>query len=394
MRVAGFCASAVLFLASTLSFAAQEAAEYILGPEDVITVTVLRHPEFSGDFLVPRSGIVQLPALGNVVVGGWSLDNLSEAIKQRLKARLRRPEVSVTLKAARIQRIYLLGDVKSPGMVDLKPNWKVAEGLSAAGGLVPGTQLSDVRVTLQRPGKPSVVSSLEEALSTKAEDFYIRSGDVLRFDSIAMIPVYVSGSVKAPGLIRLRSDGRGILAAIAQAGGVLPDAAPSSVKVVKLTGTEQTLDLSPFFAKRLVPGRSDGPLANSLPVLEAGDMVLVPESRSRIAVLGFVNKPGYYNLQDGQFYSLADAIALASGGEGVLNFRGRIAKVGIIRHQGDKDLHIICDLGKFLKAGLVTENPMILPGDVIYVPESNRVELSTVLSGISSAGVLLNSIKR
>jgi len=112
------------------------AAPYQLGPEDVITVTVQRHPEFSGEFLIPPDGVIDLPVIGKMQASGKTIAEFTDLVVKGLKARLRAPEVNVSLKTPRLQRIYVMGGVVKPGVYDLKPGWRVLEVLTAAGGVV------------------------------------------------------------------------------------------------------------------------------------------------------------------------------------------------------------------------------------------------------------------
>jgi polysaccharide export outer membrane protein len=384
------------------SVGAQNAQEYVLGPEDVVTVTVLRHPEFSGEYLIPQSGIVLMPAVGNIKLTGLTPAAVAQQVATKLKARLLKPEVSASVKQARQQRVYVFGSLNKPGVFDVKPGWRVSESLSAAGGLLPNTQTADVNVILEREGRPVVTAPLSDALGTRANDFLLQTGDVLRFESISLIPVYVSGKVKTPGILQLRSDSRSVLAAISQAGGVIEDASTSTVRIIRVTGNEEVVDLTSALVQPNVPttagvqnvSLTTTTVPKELPILNAGDMVVVPESQNRFVVLGSVSKPGYYSIPQGRVYTLADAVALAAGEANATNNRGRLSRVGLVRREGEKEVRNVYDLGKYLQKGDVSQNPTLRPGDVVYIPESNRVEVATILSGISSAALLFRAFQR
>lgn len=357
--------------------------DYVLGAEDVVTVTVIRHPEFSGDFFVPASGIVQLPGVGDVDVRGLSLADLKKKVATKLDERMYGPEVNVTLRQARMQRFFVLGDVQHSGVFDLKKGWGVSEALSTAGGLSDGLQQSDVRVTLVRAATQETIHlTLDEALA-KTGDATVRleTGDILRIEATPKLPVYVSGKVKTPGLYRLREDTNDVLAAIAEAGGMSPDASLGNVRIVHLKGGEEVVDLAPA----LVRGES-----TKLPRLAAGDMVIVSESLRTFAVLGYVAKPGNYTIPEGRSYNLSDAIALAEGADR----RGRLTRIGLVRTENGKQSRQIYDLGKFLRNGDSAQNPAVQPGDLIFVPETDRAETQTIMSSLSSLAIFFNVLKR
>jgi protein involved in polysaccharide export with SLBB domain len=363
---------------------ASTSTTYSIGPEDVLTITVLRHPEFSGDFLVPQSGSIQIPAVGAVHVEGMTLDALTRLVTGKLAdTRLWNPEVTITLRSARLRRVYVLGDVKLSGAYDWKPGWNISQLISSSGGLALDLEQSDVKITLEHiSGAPSTTMPLTEALNRSSDpSLQIQPGDTLRVDEIATVPVYVAGQVVKPGLYRIRSDAANVLSAISEAGGATPEAS-LTVRVEHITGKEDTIDLAPT----LVQGKRV-----ALPTLRGGDMVIVSQSLNRFTVLGYVSKPGNYPIPDGHVYHLSDAIAVAedtSGPEVTADRRGRITRIGIVRVVDNKPTNKVYDLSKFLRKGVQSQNPVIQSGDIIYVPQSNGIELTTSLAAISTGAIL------
>lgn len=377
-------AVAALLFALALTGSAQPVLQqgYVLGPEDVIIVNVIDQPKFSGEYLVPESGVITLPVVGAVTVTGKTLEELRQIALVGLKKRLLHPEVTVTLKVPRPKRVYVFGDVQKGGILDWKQGWRVQEALGAAGGLVTGIEQRDVRVVLEKAEtKERIELPLVEALQDTANPkLTIAPGDVLRFQSLALTPIYVAGKVKQPGIYRMREGEAGVLEAIAQAGGVTPEANITSVRIARATGEQELVDISPAIldAKPV-----------QLPKLRAGDMIVVSEAQEKVVVLGYVKQPGYYPIPSGRTYTLAQAVALA-GGEA----RGRITRIGLVRVENGKDVRRVYDLGKYLTKGDPNSNPTLQPGDIVYVPESNRIEIAQILSGLASSALLFNNIRR
>ncbi|RYG21273.1 hypothetical protein EON82_19110 [bacterium] len=172
-------------------FSSGNQSVYRLLPGDEINVTVLKHPEFSGDYFVPLSGTIEFPAVGQLQVVGSSTQDLGQQIAAKLRSRLLRPEVAVRLKASRAMRIYVLGNVENSGAFDMRPGWGIAESLAAAGGLAANVERKDVRVTLERAAtKERVTMTLEEALSPAAgQALKVAPGDILRIDKVGTLPV-------------------------------------------------------------------------------------------------------------------------------------------------------------------------------------------------------------
>lgn len=375
------------FLALALILAALGAAApvfgasaYHLGPEDVVVVTVLRHPEFSGTFLIPSDGNLDLPGVGQIKSAGMTPQELQAEIAGRLGERLVRPEVTVSLHAVRQQRVYVLGAVKQPGVYDHKTGWRITELLAAAGGAE--GEPSDCTVSLLRAstGKQEMVDLTGVMRADPEANLVLEPGDVLTVQAVEHYPIYVMGRVKNPGMYRMRGDNTGLIASLTLAGGTLVDAALSRVSVTHVDGTIEIVDTT----HSIVEGKSENEFK-----LRPGDLVVVPESTARIAVLGTVREPGYFPLRDGHKTMLSDAIGLARG---VDTRQGNLGSVMVLRNAGGKQEKLIYDMGKFLTSGDVDHNPEVQPGDVIFVPRNRGTNWDVVIRMLGSFSLLFNSI--
>lgn len=89
--------------------------KYTLGPDDVIEVNTLRHPEFSGVFPVNLEGKIQIKFVGDIVVNGLTKKELEKKITEIISAYVIGPEVNVTILEYKSKVIYILGEVGAPG---------------------------------------------------------------------------------------------------------------------------------------------------------------------------------------------------------------------------------------------------------------------------------------
>jgi len=101
---------------------------------------------------------------------------------------------------------------------------------------------------------------------------------------------------------------------------------------------------------------------------------------ARIAVLGGVQQPGYYDLPDGKGTTLADALGLAKGA----NKRAHLDNVALVRTVAGKQVVSKVDLHRFLAKGDLSQNPTVSAGDVVYVTDGSSIEPSSILSAITS----------
>ena len=89
--------------------------KYTLGPDDVIEISVLRHPEFSGTYSVNQEGKIQYKFVGDLEVTGFTKTKLEEKVKEIISSYVINPEVNVAIVEFKSKVIYVLGEVGTPG---------------------------------------------------------------------------------------------------------------------------------------------------------------------------------------------------------------------------------------------------------------------------------------
>src|SRR6476660_9010943 len=108
--------------------------EFLLGPEDVLEVTVWRNQDLSRTVVVRPDGKISLPLIGDVQASGLSAAQVAAKIAARLTEFKENPNVSVSIKEVNSYFIYVLGEVLKPGKYPIKSYATVLQGVSLAGG--------------------------------------------------------------------------------------------------------------------------------------------------------------------------------------------------------------------------------------------------------------------
>ncbi len=295
-----FFLGAALFLAF-FQFSHSALAQ-TLGPDDVLSVTVLTYPELSAETLtVSPSGTINLPVAGQISVLGKTPATLAREIARRLNARVVNPEVTVSLRQSGERRVFVLGGVAKPGVYDVKPGWRVSEVLAAAGGVV--GRLDETRATLSRPAQAPVAVDLTAALGNPAsgQNRAVRAGDVLVVTALDPQFVTVSGDVEKPDIYPLRR-ARRLLDVLVAAGGLKQPSGQSRGFLLR-RGQRIPLDL---------PGAMQYTDYRANIALLPGDLVAVEAIQAlQITVNGLVKNPGNYPLPAGS--GVLQAIAQAGG---------------------------------------------------------------------------------
>jgi polysaccharide export outer membrane protein len=108
--------------------------DYVIGPADVLNISVWKEPELTASVPVRPDGKISLPLLNDVDAAGLTPMALGNSITEKLKKFLADPRVSVTVSQTNSQRVYILGEVARPGAFPLLPHMTVLQALSTAGG--------------------------------------------------------------------------------------------------------------------------------------------------------------------------------------------------------------------------------------------------------------------
>jgi polysaccharide export outer membrane protein len=124
---------------------------FLLGPEDVIEITVWGNKDLTRVTSVRPDGLISMPIIGDVQAAGLTADALAQRIAERLKQYLATsPTVSVSVTELNSYSVYVLGEVTKPGKLQLKSYITVLQAITMAGGFTDyakKNKLQVVRVT-------------------------------------------------------------------------------------------------------------------------------------------------------------------------------------------------------------------------------------------------------
>ena len=229
------------------------ATDYVLGPGDVIKVTVFQSPELSLDTRIPESGVVSYPLLGQITLGGMSVRAAEDRIADGLlKGKfLKQPQVSILVMSQRGSQATVLGFAVRQGRYPLElSNTKLSDLLALAGGVAP--EGSDIlTVTGTREGKPFRRQVDMRTLfrgGNPADDFVIQHNDVVYIERQPQI--YVYGEVQRPGVMRLER-GMTVLQALAASGGLTLRGTQRGIRVHRRGSDGAVQELTPGLQETL-----------------------------------------------------------------------------------------------------------------------------------------------
>ena len=235
-----------------------QASDYIVGPQDIVKITVFDEPTLSGSYRLDSDGSFQYPMLGRVAAGGMRVRDIEQMIKTKLEdGFVRQAQVAVDVEQFRSRSIFVVGEVRSPGKYPMTNQMSLIEALAAAGSALPSAS-SDVLVL--RPRDPNVAQPLmpdqidragvtrvnlaDLQLGRLSENVTLMEGDTIFVPKAEKF--FVTGQVRSPGAYTYER-GLTVLQAISLAGGLTEKGSNKRIKVIRtLRGRkmERNLDLS------------------------------------------------------------------------------------------------------------------------------------------------------
>lgn len=252
----------------------------LIGPGDLLHVTILREPELEQHARVRDSGDVSLPLIGSVHVAGLDPAAASSAIaaKYRDGNFLKHPNVSVFVEEFATQPVSVLGQVEKPGTYKITTPRTLLDLLAMAGGLTP---VADRHIMIERA--PGAKQREERVfLSNRSGDALMANVTIDPGDTI-LVPkagiVYVLGDVGRPGGYTMENESRmTVLQAIALAGGVRHTAKEKKARIIH--NVNGHYDEQPLPLREIEKGEAPDEQ------LYANDVIYIPFSLAKNIVLG------------------------------------------------------------------------------------------------------------
>ncbi len=113
---------------------AVDTKSYIIGPEDILLISVWREDSLSHQYGVRPDGKITVPLIHDVQAAGLTPERLGEQLTQALSEYFNKPEITVSVVQVNSKKFYISGEIGRPGQYPLVTPIKVFDALNAAGG--------------------------------------------------------------------------------------------------------------------------------------------------------------------------------------------------------------------------------------------------------------------
>ena len=254
----------MVLLLCLLSLLQMPAADYTVGPQDRLSITVVDEPTLTRVVTVGSDGSFDYPYIGLVKAGGVTLRSIQQDITARLKEKyLRNPQVAIEVETYRSQVVYVWGQVRSPGAVTLMGNINLTEALAKAGSPLPdaGSYIEINRKPRPAPGSdPAAVAkpetervSMADLQSGRAQGIILSDGDTIFVPKAETF--FVTGYVKNGGPF-LYDATMTVSRALSMAGGVTEKGSRNRIRITRLVNGKQVVLKDVKLEDAVLPGDS------------------------------------------------------------------------------------------------------------------------------------------
>jgi len=322
--------------------------EFVLGPEDIIEISVWGNKEFAGDLPVRPDGKISIPLIGDVKVEGLTPAQVKNLVTQKLRKFITDASVTVFVKEINSINISIAGEVTVPGTYKVNRPITLLHLFSLSQGF---TDKADLKNSfLLRKGKKMDIDFY--ALVRKgaiSQNVRLMPNDLIFIKDNFENRINVAGEVTEPQVITFQ-DEMTVLGAILMAKG-MTDKADLKNSFLLRKGKKMDIDFYALLKK--------GDISQNA-WLQPNDLFV-----NRINVIGEVIEPQVITFQDGM--TVLDAILIAKGLTDVAKPKG--TQVYRRNHKGEIE-KIPVFLNEVIFDGDLTKNIPLKPGDIIHVPRS------------------------
>ncbi len=272
---------------------------YVVGPGDSLSIDLWGGVSQRLLRTIDREGRVVLPEAGPILVSGRTLGDVQQEVQRILRMQFRDVSADVSLQRLRTVRVYVVGDVSSPGAYDVSSLSTPLNALFAAGGV---TQQGSLRKLQHYRGKQLIeeVDAYDLLLHGIRGDLErLENGDSLLVPPLGPV-VTVEGMVRRPALYELRNE-KTLEEALDLAGGILPAAALRHIEVQRLVAHEKRTMLSVEIGEASDPEAVSSQFRGF--TVQDGDEIhifpIAPYNSAVIYLEGHVLRPGRYSYKPG-----------------------------------------------------------------------------------------------
>jgi polysaccharide export outer membrane protein len=161
---------------------AVDSDQYIIGPEDVLHIHVWKEEVLTRTVSVRMDGKISLPLVQDIKAAGLTPLQLKEVVSRKLKEFIENPIVSVTVVEANSFKVYVMGQVKNPGVFRLRSETTVFHIIPLAGGFTEWAKQKKIVIIRKEDGREKRIKVNYKKIlsgSDPSSDVILKTGDTI-----------------------------------------------------------------------------------------------------------------------------------------------------------------------------------------------------------------------
>ncbi|HUK52725.1 MAG TPA: polysaccharide biosynthesis/export family protein [Candidatus Binatia bacterium] len=256
--------------------------EYLIGPDDLLSISVLESADLSRDVRVASDGTIGLPLLAeHLHVAGLSLTQAETLLKKKYQESgiLNDPNITITLRELESKPVTVSGAVHQPGVFQVSGSVRLLRLLSMAGGIAEGAGTAVQVIHEEASGKQQVteIRVTDLRVGLESANVPVRGGDIVNVPPAGA--VYVLGAVNRPGRYVMPSDAEQItvLNVLALASDTTRTAKLSQTILLRKKDSSNEVEQIPLDLKKIRTQQEPNI------VVRANDVLYVPDSAAKRA---------------------------------------------------------------------------------------------------------------
>ena len=155
-------------------------APYVIGPEDVLNVYVWKEETLSRTVPVRVDGKISLPLVNEVQAAGLTPPQLQEIVAEKLKDYIGDPVVSVIVMESNSFKVFVSGEIKTPGVHRLRSETSLLQIIPMVGGFTEWANPKKILVIRREDGREARMTvNYKKMMNGKAPVFFLKPGDTI-----------------------------------------------------------------------------------------------------------------------------------------------------------------------------------------------------------------------
>jgi polysaccharide export outer membrane protein len=289
----------LLVFGAWLNAASAEETNYLLGPGDVLKITVYNNPDLSLETRVTESGMISFPLVGELKLGGMTASAAEKKIAELLESGgfVKQPQINILVAQFQSKMVSVLGSVYKPGRYPLERATNLADLLALVGGVTQDG--SDLITVVGKSGKVEYDLRNIVGKGDGSQNVNLSGGELVY---VHARDVSVMGQVNRPGSYSVVGGVRTVADFLVVAGGINSGGSDTVTVTTMRDGKINRFEVDIDSLFRTGDNSANIELVN-------GDSIYVPRA-PMVYIYGEVQHPGSFRIER----NMTVMQALAQGG--------------------------------------------------------------------------------